>query len=102
MVYDQCSEELREAFVEKHGEPILYKEGVGRFDENRQLLQEFTCKYDCIKQMKMSDKTMTKILDKDVMYNQCYYQSLGAKPRLPWETKVSPIPSGPHPLVNFS
>jgi hypothetical protein len=37
------------------------------------------CKYDCIKQLKISDKTLAKALDKNVMYNKHYYKSLESK-----------------------
>lgn len=30
---------------------------------NNELVREFTCKYDCIKQLTISDKTLTKALD---------------------------------------
>ena len=40
-----------------HGEPLLYKDGVGKYNNENQLEQEFTCKYDAIKKLKMSDKT---------------------------------------------
>ena len=53
--------------------------GVGYFDSNQTLEQEFACKYDCIKQLKISDKTLAKALDKDIMYNNHYFKSLGEK-----------------------
>jgi hypothetical protein len=59
--------------------PILYKDGVGQFDNQNNLLQEFVCKYDCIKTLHMSDKTLAKALDKNVSYNGYYYKSLGSK-----------------------
>ena len=81
ILYNDCSHELQQKFIEKNGnrEPILYKDGVGRFSTNNQLLQEFVCKYDCIKQLKMSDKTLAKALDKDVVYNNHYFKSIGSK-----------------------
>ena len=79
-LYENCDEDLQEAFVEKHGEPILYKNGVGQFDsETNELLQEFVCKYECIKQIKISDKTLAKALDKHVAYNTFHFKTLGSK-----------------------
>ena len=53
------------------------------------LIREFTCKYDCMTQLKISQKSMDKVsmdkvsmkkvLDKDVMYDKCFYKSLGEK-----------------------
>jgi phage anti-repressor protein len=79
MLYDKCDEELREDFEEKYGEPILYKEGIGQYDNQNNLVTEFVCKYDCIKKMQISDKTLAKALDKDVLYNNFYYKTLGSK-----------------------
>ena len=30
-------------------------------------------------QLKISQKSMAKMLDKDVMYDKCFYKSLGSK-----------------------
>jgi len=82
ILYDNCSQELRNQFSEKHcnsSEPILYKSGVGQYDSNGQLIREFVCKYDCIKQLKMSDKTLAKALDKDVPYNGNMFKSIGSR-----------------------
>ena len=48
-----------------HGKPLLYKNGVGQYDLDNNLVNEFTCKYDCIRELKMSDKSLTKALEKD-------------------------------------
>jgi hypothetical protein len=79
MLYDKCDNDLQEKFEENYGEPILYKEGVGQYDSQNNLIKEFICKYDCIKQLKMSDKTLRKALDKNIMYNNCYFKLLGSK-----------------------
>jgi hypothetical protein len=78
MLLDSC-EELKEKWFEEHGECILYKDGIGQCDSNKQIIREFICKYDCMTQLKISQKSMAKVLDKDVMYNKCYYKSLGSK-----------------------
>jgi hypothetical protein len=79
VLYDSCDEKLKTLFEEKNGIPLLYKNGVGKFDGNNQLLLEFACKYDCIKSLKISDKTLTKALDTNKMYNGHYYRSIGSK-----------------------
>jgi hypothetical protein len=79
ILYNNCEEGLIEAFEEKNGVPLLYKDGVGKYDTNNNLVQEFTCKYECIKQLKISDKTLAKTLDKNILYNNYYYKSLGSK-----------------------
>lgn len=79
MLFDKCSDELRDAFIEKHGEPILYKDGIGQYDSTGNLIKEFVCKYDCIKKLQISDKTLTKALDKPVMYNNSHFKTIGSK-----------------------
>jgi hypothetical protein len=81
-LYDKCDDEIRDDFVEKRGEPLLYKDGIGQYDNNDRLMQEFVCKYDCIKKLKISDKTLAKALDKNILYNQCYFKTLGTKDKL--------------------
>jgi prophage antirepressor-like protein len=79
MLFDKCPEELRDAFVEKHGEPLLYKDGIGEYNSAGNLIKEFVCKYDCIKKLQISDKTLTKALDKPVMYNNSHFKTIGSK-----------------------
>jgi hypothetical protein len=79
VLFDKCPEELRDAFIEKHGEPLLYKDGIGQYDSTGNLIKEFVCKYDCIKKLQISDKTLTKALDKQVMYNNSYFRTIGSK-----------------------
>ena len=79
MLYDTCEENLKHEFVNRVGEPILYKDGVGQYDAQNNLIREFVCKYDCIKTLQISDKTLVKALDKSKAYNGHYYKSLGTK-----------------------
>ena len=83
ILYEKCNNELRMSFEEKNGNksPILYKNGIGLFDDasTKNLVREYCCKYDCIKQQPISEKTLKKILDKEVQYNGHYYRSIGSK-----------------------
>ena len=79
-LYDDCEETIKNVFIQKNnGEPVLYKNGVGQYDPNNILIREFICKYDCIKQLKMSDKTLAKALDKNIQYNAFYFKTLESK-----------------------
>jgi hypothetical protein len=49
------------------------------FDLNGNMTNEYSCKYDCIKELKMSDKTLAKCINKDIAYNGFYYKELGEK-----------------------
>jgi prophage antirepressor-like protein len=79
ILYNNCDDELTSNFEEINGAPMLYKNGVGQYDTNNNLVKEFECKYDCIKSLAISDKTLTKALTKNIPYNGHYYKEIGAK-----------------------
>jgi hypothetical protein len=79
MLYNNCDHELTSKFEEIIGAPMLYKNGVGQYDTNNNLIKKFECKYDCIKSLAISDKTLTKALTKNSPYNGHYYRELGEK-----------------------
>jgi hypothetical protein len=78
-LYNDCEEDLQASFEEKHGKPLLYKDGVGQYNLENHLVQEFTCKYDCIKLLSISDKTLAKALEKNIPYQEFYYKLLGSR-----------------------
>lgn len=79
MLYDTCEEELKEEFENKHGVPHLYKLGIGQYDLNNNLIREFSCKYDCIKRLSMSDKRLKKALEEKKPYNGYLFKELSMK-----------------------
>jgi phage anti-repressor protein len=79
-LYDDCDEELKKSFEKKiNAKPLLYKNGVGQYDLQNNLCKEFICKYDCIKKLQISDKTLAKALDKEKQYNGYYYKTIENK-----------------------
>ena len=78
-LYDCCNLELQINFENKYGKPFLYKNGVGQFDLQHNLIKEFMCKYECIKTLKISDKTLTKALEKKIAYNGSFFKEIGEK-----------------------
>ena len=79
MLYNDCDNLLIKKFEEKNSAPLLYKNGVGQFDLQNNLIKTFACKYDCIKQLKISDKTLAKALMKNIQYNGHYFRELESK-----------------------
>jgi len=81
ILYDSCEEDLKEEFITKNNnkEPLLYKNGVGQYDSQNNLIHEFICKYDCTKSLHISDKTLEKALTKNILYNGNYFKYLGCK-----------------------
>jgi hypothetical protein len=79
-LYDQCDEALQIAFEQKiKGKPLLYKNGVHQCDLQNVIVREFECKYDCMKALSMSDKTLTKALTKGIQYNGHIFKEVGSK-----------------------
>ena len=78
-LYHECDLSLRENFELKHGIPLLYKNGLGQFDLQNNLIKEFSCKYDCIRTLKISDKTLAKALKNNTSYNNYYFKEIGSK-----------------------
>lgn len=76
-LFDEC--ENKALFIEKHGNPLLYKNGFGVFDQAGQLIREYSSKYDCIRFEKISDKTIAKSMEKNTPYNGMFFKNLGEK-----------------------
>ena len=70
MLFEECDKNLTEAFIKKHGTPILYHDGIGQYDTDNKLIKEFQCKFDCCKMTGMSDKTLRKALTTNKQYNK--------------------------------
>ena len=80
ILYNNCDEDLINNFETKiNGTPLLYKNGIGQFDLHNNLIKEFACKYDCIRELKISDKTLNKSLENNIPYNGSYYKHLASK-----------------------
>ena len=78
MLYDECDEDIKNDFMEKiNGQPLLYKDGIGigQYDSKHNLIKEFRCKFDCIKQTPflIGEKTLAKVLNKNIIYQNLYY-----------------------------
>ena len=71
--------ELRNNFENNYGIPILYKNGIGQYDKDNKLVKEFICKNFCCKSIGISDKSLNKSLEKNIMYNNFYYKHLSEK-----------------------
>ena len=78
-MYNNCEDYLIHNYENKNGVPLLYKNGVGQFNLKNELVREFSCKYDCIRDLKMSDKTLAKALDQNIPYNNCYFKYVNSK-----------------------
>ena len=79
--YRDVPDDLRDVFNAKLNikEILLYKNGIGVFDKDKKVIGEFACKYDVIKGLNISDKTLAKYLNGDSMYNEMFFREVGEK-----------------------
>jgi hypothetical protein len=78
-LFDNLSDNLKKSFIEKFGEPILYKNGVGQFDLNGNLIKEFRSKYNCQIQLGIGNKSVCKALETGKFYNDFLLKYLDDK-----------------------
>jgi prophage antirepressor-like protein len=78
-VYEQCDEALKIEFERVHQKPMLYRNGIHQCSLQNDIVREFECKYDCIKTLLMSDKTLAKALAKGLQYNGHIFKEAGSK-----------------------
>ena len=78
-LYEECDALLKNQFQKKHGNILLYHDGIGQFDSNHTLLTEFASKFDCTVRAGISQKSLAKVLDKPIPYKEYYFKSLGEK-----------------------
>jgi hypothetical protein len=57
----------------------LSKKGIGKFNKENVLIEEFICKDDCVKKIKISQKSLAKVLDKLLTYDGFYFRNIGHK-----------------------
>ena len=58
---------------------ILYKNGIGKYDSNGNLIQDFLHKQDCKNNGGISEKSLNKSLDKGTAFNGYLYRFIGEK-----------------------
>ena len=78
-LYEECDALLKNQFEARHGKVLLYHDGIGQFDSNHILLTEFTSKFDCTACVGISHKSLAKVLNKELMYREYYFRSMGEK-----------------------
>ena len=77
-LYETCHESLKENYIVK--EPVLYKDnGVGQFSEKNELIMEFKSKKECCLILNISNKSLTKAMTTNLMYNKYYYKIIPDK-----------------------
>jgi hypothetical protein len=78
-LYEECDTLLKSKFQTRYGKVLLYHDGIGQYDANHTLLTEFSSKFDCTARSGISQKSLAKVLDKQIQYKEYYFKSLGEK-----------------------
>jgi len=79
-LFGLCNKNIVNKFREKYGKDVLlYKDGVGIYNQHDELLKEYKCKYDCIKTERISDKTLAKSMTQNKAYNGFRYKELSSR-----------------------
>ena len=82
ILYEQCENILKQNFEEKYGKPLLYKNGVGQFDNNNNLIQDFTSKQDCFRKVNISRKLLDDLIKNNTNLNGFVYKYIGKKSKV--------------------
>lgn len=79
MLYSDCGKKLIADFEQSNGKVFLYLTGIGQYNASNNITNTFGSKYDCARANNMADRTLNKILDKNIPHNNYIYKSLGSK-----------------------
>jgi hypothetical protein len=79
VLYSKCKEDIKSRFLGSNKPIVLYKDGVGKFDMDGNLVKEYTSKYDCIVNEPFGTKSLNKILYNNLSYENHYYRYLPPK-----------------------
>lgn len=74
----QCNNILRE----KYGKPLLYKNGVGQFDINDNLIKDFASKQDCFRKVNISRLLLDNLIKEQNRLNGFIYKYIGKKSKV--------------------
>lgn len=83
-LFRDCDPQLQTNFVEKYCDGdedrlLLYKDGIGIFDENGTMVCEYASKIECINARKLGDRTLNNCIENNTLYNGVYYRKIGSK-----------------------
>ena len=77
-LFEDCDTTLQNKWKTVKGDPILYHDGIGQYKDGI-LIKEFVSRHDCVSKAGISQKSLAKVLDRDIKYKDYYFKSLGEK-----------------------
>ncbi len=80
-MYENVDEEVKEQFLSKKSikDVVLYKSGIGKYDQNGVLIREFRSKHHCQQELKIGEKSLNKSLLSGEKLQENYYKFLPEK-----------------------
>lgn len=82
ILYDTCEQQLIVNFERIHGKPLLYINGVGQFDDESNLINEFSSKQNCFRKSNISRSLLDKLIKTNTIHNGYTYKYIGKKSKL--------------------
>lgn len=79
ILYEQCDNILKQNFEKINGKPLLYKNGVGQFDDTDKLIKDFASKEDCFRKSNISRALLNKLIKENIVHNGFIYKYIGKK-----------------------
>jgi hypothetical protein len=81
ILYDTLDEQLKKDFLHKNNikDIILYKSGIGQYNKDGILIQEFRSKHHCQETLKIGEKSLNKALLSGLSYDDFMYKVLDEK-----------------------
>lgn len=77
-LFEECDVALQNKWKELKGDTVLYQDGIGQYKDDT-LITEFISRHDCVTKAGISQKSLAKVLDRDIKYKDYYFKSLGEK-----------------------
>ena len=77
-LFEECDVALQNKWKELKGDTVLYQDGIGQYKDGI-LITEFVSRFDCVSKAGISQKSLAKVLDRDIKYKDYYFKSLGEK-----------------------
>jgi len=82
ILYEQCDNIFKENFEKINGEPLLYQNGLGQFNDKNKLIKDFASKEDCFRKLNISRALLNKLIKENTIHNGFIYKYIGKKTQI--------------------
>lgn len=78
-LYEKCDPILVNNFERTYGKPLLYKNGIGKFNSDNVLVQDFISKQDCFRKLNITRILLAKVINDKTSLLGFTYKYIGEK-----------------------